>query len=116
LVDIEKVRLNQIEIIDKATQEIYCLWIENGEWMKQKGTCNSLSQNVNQEEAAASQENESFPEDSGQEPIPEPSEPPLEEAEGEEQEQEPSILGPLPGQIPAGEQNGEEQQEEVGQF
>jgi len=26
-------------MVDKATGEIYCTWIENGEWQKAKGDC-----------------------------------------------------------------------------
>jgi len=29
----------EIQIIDKATGEKYCTWIENGEWVKTKGAC-----------------------------------------------------------------------------
>jgi hypothetical protein len=29
--------------VDKATGEIYCDWIENGEWKKVKGGCESLT-------------------------------------------------------------------------
>jgi len=32
-------RVKQIEMVDKATGEIYCTWIENGELMKKKGEC-----------------------------------------------------------------------------
>ncbi|KPJ55430.1 hypothetical protein AMJ47_01030, partial [Parcubacteria bacterium DG_72] len=35
----EKVVTNEIELVDKATGEKYCTWIENGEWVKQKGEC-----------------------------------------------------------------------------
>ena len=30
-------RLEKIEMVDKATGEIYCTWVENGEWIKEKG-------------------------------------------------------------------------------
>jgi hypothetical protein len=29
--------------VDKATGEIYCTWIENGEWKKVKGECEAMS-------------------------------------------------------------------------
>jgi hypothetical protein len=32
-------RVKQFEMIDKATGEIYCTWIENGQWVKVKGEC-----------------------------------------------------------------------------
>jgi len=35
----KKVRVNELEMIDKATGEIYCTWIENGEWVKHLGEC-----------------------------------------------------------------------------
>ncbi len=34
----------QIEMKDKATGEIYCTWIENGEWVKVKGECGGSQQ------------------------------------------------------------------------
>ncbi len=34
-----KVRVEQLEMVDKQTNEVYCTWIENGEWMKNKGEC-----------------------------------------------------------------------------
>jgi hypothetical protein len=37
----ERVRTKEIEFIDKATGEIWCTWIENGEWKKIKGECQS---------------------------------------------------------------------------
>lgn len=35
-------RVERLEVIDKATGEIYCSWIENGEWQKVKGECDAL--------------------------------------------------------------------------
>jgi hypothetical protein len=35
----KKIRVEQLEMVDKATGEIYCTWIENGEWKKTKGGC-----------------------------------------------------------------------------
>ena len=34
-----KARLKKLEMVDSATGEIYCTWIENGEWKKIKGEC-----------------------------------------------------------------------------
>jgi len=34
-----KIRVEQLEMIDKQTNELYCTWIENGEWEKSKGEC-----------------------------------------------------------------------------
>jgi len=38
-----KVVAEEFEIRDKVTGEIWCAWIENGEWMKIKGDCASVS-------------------------------------------------------------------------
>lgn len=32
-------RVNNLEMVDKATSNVYCTWIENGEWKKEKGEC-----------------------------------------------------------------------------
>jgi len=37
----KKAKLDKIEMVDQATGEIYCTWIENGEWQKVKGECGS---------------------------------------------------------------------------
>ena len=34
---------NKIQLRDQATGEIYCTWIENGEWKKVKGECSAIS-------------------------------------------------------------------------
>jgi len=53
----ERITTNEIQIVDKATGEIYCTWIENGEWVKVKGECESLtSQPVTNNEQPASNE------------------------------------------------------------
>jgi len=31
-----------LQMVDKATGDIYCTWIENGEWQKTKGECGSI--------------------------------------------------------------------------
>jgi len=35
----EKIKVQELEMVDKTTGEIYCTWIENGEWTKVKGEC-----------------------------------------------------------------------------
>ncbi len=35
----EVAQLDKLEMRDQATGEIYCTWIENGEWVKAKGEC-----------------------------------------------------------------------------
>ena len=42
-INVKTGRLEQIEMIDKATNDIYCTWVENGEWIKVKGTCDSIT-------------------------------------------------------------------------
>jgi hypothetical protein len=39
----KRIITNEIQIVDKATGEIYCTWIENGEWKKVKGECEAIS-------------------------------------------------------------------------
>jgi len=39
----ERITTNEIQIVDKVTGEIYCTWIENGEWVKVKGECGTIS-------------------------------------------------------------------------
>ncbi|TSD02972.1 MAG: Uncharacterized protein Athens071416_363 [Parcubacteria group bacterium Athens0714_16] len=36
-------QIGQLEMIDKVTGEAYCTWIENGEWVKEKGKCGEVS-------------------------------------------------------------------------
>jgi len=36
-------RVEKLEMVDSATGEIYCTWVENGEWVKSKGECASVS-------------------------------------------------------------------------
>jgi hypothetical protein len=45
--EIEKARINKIEMIDQMTGEIYCTWIENGVWQKVKGECNNIMPSYN---------------------------------------------------------------------
>ena len=39
-------RIEKLEMVDKATGEIYCNWIENGEWQKTKGECQDAQADV----------------------------------------------------------------------
>ncbi|OHA49095.1 MAG: hypothetical protein A2806_02045 [Candidatus Terrybacteria bacterium RIFCSPHIGHO2_01_FULL_48_17] len=36
-----RVATDEIELRDKATGQLYCTWIENGEWQKTKGGCDN---------------------------------------------------------------------------
>jgi hypothetical protein len=38
-IEVEKARFKKIEMVDQATGEIWCTWIENGEWKKKPGVC-----------------------------------------------------------------------------
>ncbi len=39
----DEITAKRIKMIDKATGEIYCAWIENGEWIKMKGECGTTA-------------------------------------------------------------------------
>lgn len=39
----ETARIQGLEMVDKTTRDIYCTWIDNGEWQKAKGECGSIS-------------------------------------------------------------------------
>lgn len=38
----EIVRVEKLEMVDQTTNEIFCTWIENGEWVKVKGECGMI--------------------------------------------------------------------------
>ena len=69
-------RLEKLEMVDKITGDIYCTWIENGEWQKVAGACEgSVSENNNGQQNSPSQESAQ-----SQEPAPEPTPAPSESA------------------------------------
>jgi hypothetical protein len=39
----KKAKVEKLEMVDKATGDTYCIWIENGEWIKQRGDCDSIN-------------------------------------------------------------------------
>ncbi|MDP3882634.1 MAG: tail fiber domain-containing protein, partial [Candidatus Staskawiczbacteria bacterium] len=41
---VKTARINQIEMVDSVTGEIYCTWIENGEWKRMKGDCSAIGE------------------------------------------------------------------------
>ena len=43
-------KMDKMEMVDNATGELYCTWIENGEWKKVKGSCedSQVEQNIPQ--------------------------------------------------------------------
>ncbi|MBU0879210.1 MAG: hypothetical protein ABIJ83_02000, partial [Patescibacteria group bacterium] len=38
----KQVETTELQMIDKATNDSYCSWIENGEWVKVKGKCDAV--------------------------------------------------------------------------
>ncbi|MFH1714134.1 MAG: hypothetical protein ABH831_00880 [Candidatus Nealsonbacteria bacterium] len=38
----EKAHLEKLEMVDQATGELWCIWIENGEWVKSSGQCEEI--------------------------------------------------------------------------
>ncbi len=38
----ETMRINKMEMVDQATGQVYCTWIENGEWVKNRGGCTGI--------------------------------------------------------------------------
>ena len=38
----DTMRINKMEMVDQATGQVYCTWIENGEWIKTQGGCNKI--------------------------------------------------------------------------
>jgi hypothetical protein len=41
--DIAQVNIQRMQMVDQATGDIYCTWIANGEWVKVKGDCASVT-------------------------------------------------------------------------
>ena len=99
------VRVEKIELVDQETGELYCTWLENGEWVKVQGECdnqnsqfpispptgdlpqgdnetNDQNSNPSQTEPVGSSD-PTAPSDDGAEPTPEP------EPAGEEPVEEP---------------------------
>ncbi|MEK7499578.1 MAG: tail fiber domain-containing protein, partial [Patescibacteria group bacterium] len=38
----DKATIKKLQMIDSATGDVYCTWIENGEWQKARGDCDSI--------------------------------------------------------------------------
>ena len=47
---IKTVRIERMEMVDSSTGDIYCTWIENGEWKKIKGACKDVDVELPAEE------------------------------------------------------------------
>jgi len=105
----ERIKIQEFEMIDKATSEIYCTWIENGEWVKAKDECESqtfTSTIMNQD---TNQESEGITEES---PI--EAEPPVEDEEPPAEEEltgQPPTEEPPPTEQPSAEFFNEAQSE-----
>ncbi|MBW8012844.1 MAG: DUF5011 domain-containing protein, partial [Chloroflexi bacterium] len=41
-IKVRKVELKLIEIIDSVSEDTYCTWLENGEWIKVRGECSTI--------------------------------------------------------------------------
>ncbi|MFH1900426.1 MAG: hypothetical protein ABIJ83_04110, partial [Patescibacteria group bacterium] len=37
-----RITTNEFQMVDKVTNETYCSWLENGEWVKVKGKCDTI--------------------------------------------------------------------------
>ena len=40
---INTIELQKIQLTDQTTSELYCTWIDSGEWIKVKGSCDSIT-------------------------------------------------------------------------
>ena len=99
IISSEIAKINKIEMVDQSTGELYCTWIENGEWVKYKSSCEDLTgldaqiSNPNQTQDLDGQAEEvpileePIPEEQVPEPAPEPV---LEECP-----EEPTPIGPV---------------------
>ena len=83
----KKARLDKIEMVDQISGEIYCTWMENGEWVEIKGECQDIIDTGSQSSGEAAPE-------SGLEP-PVEEEPVVEESLNEESStEEPPVEEP----------------------
>jgi len=58
---VKTARIEKLEMVDKATGDIYCTWIENGEWQKVKGQCPADDQPVSNSANQGVQQNQPDP-------------------------------------------------------
>ena len=49
---VDVVRIKRMEMVDSATGNIYCTWIENGEWQKTEGDCDTVPPVISEPEPA----------------------------------------------------------------
>jgi len=77
-------RMDRIEMVDQETGEVYCTWIENGEWVKVESSCDELTNPDDQNNPGDGPIPEPTPE-----PTPEPQAPEEPEPEEPEEPQQP---------------------------
>jgi len=63
--NIKEVDTEQIQMKDKATGDIYCTWIENGEWKKVKSSCADLTPSDSSGSSTGSSTTSPTPTDTG---------------------------------------------------
>jgi len=84
---------------DQKTGEIYCTWIENGEWIKVKGFCDSIqtsSSNPTPEPTPTPEPSPSPTPEPTPEPSPEPTPEPTPLPEASVAEATPELIEPTP--------------------
>jgi parallel beta-helix repeat protein len=99
----KKIRTEKLEMVDQTTGEIYCTWIENGEWIKIKGECDTSINPLT--EPTPTPELTSTPEPTPEltpEPIPEgtPEPTPSTELDGDSSSEPTPESTPTPGSTP----------------
>ncbi|MFC1630108.1 beta strand repeat-containing protein [Patescibacteria group bacterium] len=100
-------KVDRLEMVDQATGQIYCTWIENGDWKKVSGECSSSSSQPLPPSSVGG--GGAVPPPAPQEPpaeepaVPEPpvEEPVVEEPPVEEPQPEPPVEEPAPQEPPA---------------
>ncbi|MFA4998433.1 MAG: hypothetical protein WC514_00165 [Candidatus Paceibacterota bacterium] len=113
----KKARLDKIEMVDQTTGDIYCTWVENGEWQKIKGECdNTVSPQGSSSESPVITTTPVGPVTPTEVPaeessVPEETSPPAEEAQTPEipttqevpavEESQPSVEEPVIEEAPA---------------
>lgn len=53
-INTETISSDTIQLRDKATGDIYCVWIENGQWLQAKGECSTSSSSTQSQETMSS--------------------------------------------------------------
>ncbi|MBI2644291.1 MAG: hypothetical protein HYW95_02140 [Candidatus Wildermuthbacteria bacterium] len=108
-ISVKTAKIEKLEMVDSATGEAYCTWIENGEWRKVRGECDKV-QYLNGQPIVVDQvpvyheENQPTPEPTPEvTPTPTPiptSTPPIEEPAQEDEEPADNAANPTPTSSP----------------